>query len=156
MEETPIMKTVREICARDTRYRAHGYVFVLEALDFTAKMLNKHAAEGAERHVTGAELLQGIRSYALQQFGPMALTVLKTWGVTSTEDFGNIVFNLVGAGRLRKTAEDHEEDFNDAYDFQDAFAAPFLPRVDDAAPSPPKRRGRKGRKPISRKGESDE
>jgi len=128
MDESPVTATVRRICAKDKRYRPEAYYLVLDALDYTARMLDKSTKQGAERHVTGKELLDGLRAFALQEFGPMALTVLGTWGVASTRDFGNIVFNLVEAGKLRKTEQDQPSDFDGHYDFQEVFGDPFLPR----------------------------
>src|SRR5437867_1624775 len=95
------------IVRKDPRYPRDAYLFVREALDHTQKMLSKSAkneprqsaspapAEGKVRHVSGQELLAGIRDYALEQFGPMALTVLHEWGVRCCEDFGELVFNMV-------------------------------------------------------------
>lgn len=144
MNEAPFMEAVEGICKKDSRYNAEAYVFMREALDFTAKMLNK-PSEGPERHMTGAELLDGIRAYALQEFGPMAFTTLNTWGIKTTKDFGEIVFNLVESGKLGSTEEDKREDFADGYDFFDAFARPFLP-----AP-PPKRRMARGQRTDNRR-----
>jgi uncharacterized repeat protein (TIGR04138 family) len=129
MDETALTNAIREICAKDHRYRPEAYYFVLEALDFTARMLDKATKEGVERHVGGKELLDGLRLYALQEFGPMTLTVLNTWGLTVTRDFGEIVFSLVSSGKLRKTEQDRPEDFEGGYDFFDAFAEPFQPRT---------------------------
>jgi uncharacterized repeat protein (TIGR04138 family) len=128
VSEGSFIKVVKEICARDPRYEPDAYMFVVESLDYTAKALNKPTREGPERHVTGRELCDGIKAYAIQEFGPMALTVLKTWGITRTEDFGEIVFNLVESGKLRRTEQDTREDFAKGYDFYEAFAVPFLPR----------------------------
>ena len=128
MRESALIKVVKEICQRDKRYRPEGYLFVLEALEFTAKVLNKPTNTGKERHVAGRELLEGIRNYTLQEYGPMSLTVLNRWGIKSTEDIGEIVFSLVESGKLRKTDEDTREDFSNGYDFTEAFAKPFLPR----------------------------
>jgi len=119
-------EAVRTICGRDPRYDRQAYFFVREALDFTVKMLKKPES-GQARHVTGQELLEGIRRYALQEFGPMAITVLRGWGIRRTEDIGEIVFNLVDAGRLGKTKDDSREDFAGGYDFEEAFVRPFLP-----------------------------
>ena len=94
MNDTTFQQAVAEICVRDPRYAEGSYFFLREALDFTVKALKK-PAEGPERHVTGQELSEGIRQYALQEFGPMTLTVLRAWGLQRTEDFGEIVFNLV-------------------------------------------------------------
>lgn len=77
----------------------------------------------------------------------MSLTVLKTWGITKTEDFGEIVFNLVESGQLGKTDRDRKEDFANGYDFQSAFAKPFQP----ASPLPTMPSPREGCKRVSRK-----
>ncbi|MBN2302643.1 MAG: hypothetical protein JXN60_09020 [Lentisphaerae bacterium] len=120
------MDIVNEIRMKDSRYSPDAYLFVREALDHTSKTLKKPSC-GTGRHVTAQELLNGMRSYALQEFGPMALTVLKTWGIARTEDFGEIVFNLVEFEALGSTKEDKKEDFVHGYDFTDAFIKPFLP-----------------------------
>jgi len=128
MADSDFYTVVRDICRQDERYDEEAYAFIREALDFTAKKLSKPTSDVPERHVTGRQLLDGIRDHALQEFGPVALTVLKTWGITSTEDVGEIVFNLVNAGVLRRTETDTKADFAAGYDFEDAFAAPFRPR----------------------------
>jgi len=89
-------------------------------------MLSK-PTEGPERHVSGQELLDGIRKYALQEYGPLSRTVLAQWGITTTDDFGQMVFNLVQKGILGKTEQDKIEDFKNGYDFNVAFRKPFLP-----------------------------
>ena len=131
MHETDFAETVRQICSGDCPYDRQAFHFVREALDFTTCSLQK-PSEGPNRHVSGRELIEGIRRYALQEFGPMAATVLKEWGITKTEDFGRIVFMLVETGKLGKTDDDKLEDFADGYDFEEAFTAPFLP---DQAPA---------------------
>ena len=79
--------------------------------------------------MSGQQLLEGIREFALRQYGPMAITVLDEWGVRRCEDFGEIVFNLVdhGHGLFGKTETDSREDFKGGYDFEEAFKKPFLP-----------------------------
>ena len=139
MRDPAIIKVVKEICARDKRYHPDSYLFVLDALEFTTKMLQKSSKTGKERHVGGRELLEGLRHFALQEFGPMALRVLNTWGLKRTEDFGELVFNLVESGKLRKTEED-----SNGYDFTEAFTLPFLPA---ARPSPARRGTRGARTP---------
>lgn len=109
------LENLDKIFKKGSRYQPEAYQFVMSALNFTVKKLKK------PRHVSGRELLESIRQYALDQFGPMARTVLEHWGVSSTEDFGEIVFDLVGAGLLGKTAEDSKEDFKNGYDFKVAF-----------------------------------
>ncbi len=97
-------------------------------LDYTVRRLDK------PRHVSGQELLDGLREFALEEFGPMAQTVLGGWGVRRTEDFGEIVFNLVEAGLLGKTDQDSRADFANGYDFDDAFRNPFRPSAQRRTP----------------------
>lgn len=103
----------------DGRYRAEAYDFVLAALDHTLGKLEK------PRHVTGQELLLGIREYAQQQFGLLARSVFETWGVHHTDDFGELVFRLVEAKILGKTESDSKDDFRNVYDFGAAFDRGF-------------------------------
>lgn len=126
MQELTFEGALEEILARDTRYHHDAYFFVREALDYTQKLIGKESP-GKLRHVTGQELLDGIRQYALAQFGPMTMTVLEEWGIHRCRDFGEIVFNMVGIGLLAKTEKDSAADFDTAYQFQDAFRKPFLP-----------------------------
>jgi uncharacterized repeat protein (TIGR04138 family) len=114
-----------KLIARDARYDREAYLFLREALDHTQKLLGRSSTE--VRHVSGQQLLVGIRDYALEQFGPMAATVLDDWGVRRCEDFGELVFNLIEQGLLSKTDSDRREDFQGGYDFTDAFRKPFLP-----------------------------
>ena len=79
----------------------------------------------AERHVTGQELCEAIRRYALEQYGYMAKTVLNSWGIHGTGDFGEIVFNLIRIGQMRKTPDDRREDFDNVYDFDDRLQQEF-------------------------------
>lgn len=114
------------IHSKDGRYAKDAYLFVRDALDHTQKTIGKEP-RGRIRHVTGQELLSGIRDYAISQFGPMAMTVLEEWGIRTCEDFGEIVFNMVEVGLLAKTEKDSRADFSGGYDFFDAFQKPFLP-----------------------------
>ena len=106
---------IEDIYERDIRYREDAYIFVMEALAFTQKK-NK-----CTKHVKGEEMLQGMKELLLHKFGPMTLTVLKHWGINNTEDFGNIVFNLVENRVLSKTEDDNIEEFRDGYDFGEVF-----------------------------------
>ncbi|MCX5708119.1 MAG: hypothetical protein NTY14_03960, partial [Candidatus Omnitrophica bacterium] len=108
-------QVINEICVRDQRYKPDSYEFVMQALNFTQKEFKK------EGHISGQELLEGIRKFALEQYGPMAKTVLQHWGITRTADFGNIVFNMIGQKLLSKTESDTQRDFDDVYDFETAF-----------------------------------
>jgi uncharacterized repeat protein (TIGR04138 family) len=132
MKKVHFNEALGQILREDPRYDEHAYYFLREALDFTIKLLAKPAG-GAARHVSGGELLEGIRQYALQEYGPMARTVLNRWGVKRCEDFGEIVFNLVQKGILGKTDQDRKEDFAGGYDFDEAFLQPFRPGKRPAA-----------------------
>jgi uncharacterized repeat protein (TIGR04138 family) len=123
---------------------------VREALDHTLKLLKKPDREEtirlvretgdeskrAQSHVTGQELLEGIRDLALNQFGPLAKTVFDHWGVKRCEDFGEIVFNMVEVGLLGKTEKDSRADFAGGYDFDEAFVKPFLPKAKQTPRAP--------------------
>lgn len=106
---------VDNICEKDFRYKPDAYNFVMEALSFTQKKFKK------DKHVSGVELLKGVRDLMLDEYGPMSLTILRHWGINTTEDFGNIVFNLVKNKVLSKTADDRIEQFRDGYDFEEVF-----------------------------------
>ena len=116
-----------KIVAKDPRYTREAYLFVREALDHTQKMIGKPPKDDAPRHVSGQQLLNGIREYGLQQYGPMTVAVLAEWGLRCCEDFGEIVFNMVENSLLAKTEQDTREDFKGGYSFEDAFRKPFVP-----------------------------
>ena len=111
----------------DSRFGKGAYFFVRKALDFTVKEISESKEVRTSHHVSGQELLEGIRKYALDQFGPLTMTVFNEWNVTRCSDFGDIVFNLVEYGVLGKTDTDRREDFSDGYDFNSAFLQPFVP-----------------------------
>ena len=127
MQEINFDEAVDLILAKDSRFARDAYAFVREALAFTQKLAGKES-RGAIRHVSGQELLNGIRKFALEQFGPMVATVFEEWGVKSCRDFGEIVFNMVEIGLLAKTDKDTRDDFQNGYDFTDAFRKPFWPQ----------------------------
>jgi uncharacterized repeat protein (TIGR04138 family) len=106
------------------RYHPQAYLFVTEALQLTQELLGRELAEQPEEegaHISGRELLDGIRVLGLKQFGMLAPTVFRLWGVETTEDFGRIVFEMVERGELRKTERDSLADFLDIYTFDEAF-----------------------------------
>jgi uncharacterized repeat protein (TIGR04138 family) len=127
MQEINFDEAIERILADDSRFFREAYMFVREALDFTQKLAVKDN-RGRLRHVTGQELLDGIRQFALQQFGPMTATVFEEWGVKNCHDFGEIVFNMVEASLLAKTEKDNRGDFQNGYDFTEAFRKPFWPQ----------------------------
>ena len=127
MQTPSFDEILSKILKTDPRYQQEAYVFLRQALDHTQKGASK-ASKSEARHVSGQELLQGIREFALLQFGPMTVTVLEEWGIRRCEDFGELVFNLVEHGLLSKTEKDSRADFQDGYDFDDAFRKPFQPK----------------------------
>jgi uncharacterized repeat protein (TIGR04138 family) len=135
MQKIGFSEALDSIVAGDPRYQRDAYVFLRDALDFTTKQQKK--VKGATvRHVTGPELLGGVRQYALKEFGPLVMTVFDNWGIRSCEDIGNMVFNLIGAGIFGKTEEDSIEDFKNVYDFEEAFVKPFAPEQPTGAKPP--------------------
>jgi len=126
MQPKDFESALAQILVEDPRYPAEAYAFLREIMEFTSRTLKK-PSHGPSRHITGQELLDGMRRYALQEFGPLARTVLAAMGITRTEDLGELVFNLVDHGFLGKTEEDSKADFACGYDFTEAFNAPFLP-----------------------------
>ena len=126
MHEASFEEGLEQILAKDSRYQRDAYLFVREALDHTQKAVLKEN-RGQMRHITGQELLGGIREFALDQFGPMAITVFEEWGIRKCPDFGEIVFNMVEIGLLAKTESDTRADFEGGYDFDDVFRKSFLP-----------------------------
>ena len=106
------------------RYHRNAYHFVFSSLQFTQEKLNRtaaHVLNEEEAHINGQELCDGFRELALQKFGLLTRTVLRNWGVTSTDDIGRIVFELIDRGEMRKTEHDALDHFFDVYDFEDAF-----------------------------------
>lgn len=123
MSKMTVEDVLARLMARDPRYELEAYAFVRDALEFTVRTLDQ------SRHVSGQELLGGIRKYALAEYGPMARTLLGCWGIHQCEDFGEIVFNLVENGLLGKTDDDEKDDFSGGYDFEDAFVKPYWPQA---------------------------
>lgn len=129
MQNPDFGEIVALICKEDPRFDRKAYDFVRLGLDQTVKELRKKDSGRAERsrHVSGPELLEGLRVYALDQYGPLAKTVLNTWGIRRCRDFGDIVFNLIEYNVFSKTDNDRREDFSDIFDFEEAFVKPFQP-----------------------------
>jgi len=126
MQKIGFAEALDSIISSDPRYQRDAYVFLRDALDFTTKQEKKIKGVSV-RHVSGPQLLDGVRRYALKEFGPMVMTVFDNWGIHSCEDVGNIVFNLISAGVFGKTEDDSIEDFKNVYRFEEAFVKPFAP-----------------------------
>ena len=129
MQDLDFNEVVTLIYKEDPRFNKSVYGFVRQGLDFTVKELKKsdNSRAGKSLHVTGEELLMGLRAFALDQFGPMSRTVLGDWGVTQCSHFGDIVFNLIEYSVFSRNEQDKREDFMDVYTFEEAFDDPFRP-----------------------------
>lgn len=132
MQAMQFDQSVAVILRRDKRFDPHAYFFLKEALDFTLKRVAEGSG-GQPRHVSGPELLDGFRDLALQQFGPMAATLMTEWGVRKCSDVGDMVFNLIEEQIFGRQESDCKEDFIGTYDLEDALRQPFLPRQRTAA-----------------------
>lgn len=134
---------IAQLVKKDRRYKVDAYAFIFESLRYAQESLGMGKETASEplpdpdpaaasdverppeRHVSGQELCEAVRRLALEQYGYMAKTVLNSWGLQSTGDFGEIVFNLIDIGQMRKTPTDRREDFNDVYDFDAALRQDF-------------------------------
>ena len=126
-----------DLLERDKRYKFDAYLFVFDALHYGQTRLDmgkpyapddvddideiEDLEDHIERHVSGQDLCEAIRQFALEQYGLMARAVLADWGVRNTGDFGEIVFNLIDVKKMKKTEHDRREDFDNVYDFDEAF-----------------------------------
>jgi uncharacterized repeat protein (TIGR04138 family) len=107
-------------------YPPEAYDFVQQGLSYTVQDIHGGKTKPPRsRHVSGQQLCEGIRGYALNQYGMLAGTVLKLWNIHSTLDFGRIVFALIEAGQMQKTHEDTIDDFRNVYDFKTAFETEY-------------------------------
>ena len=135
MQKIGFAEALESVVGSDPRYQRDGYIFLRDALDFTTKQQKKVKGVSV-RHVSGPELLDGVRQYALKEFGPMVMTVFDSWGIRCSEDIGHMVFNLIGAGVFGKTEQDSIEDFKNVYDFEEAFVKPFAPAKPESGKRP--------------------
>lgn len=116
---------LRRVLERDSRYPREAYAFVHAVLDYAQRQEQKTDLPETQRHVSGQQLLVAMQELALEEFGPMAATVMSEWGISSGEDFGNLVFNLIEADILSASETDRPEDFAGCEDLNDALEAPF-------------------------------
>jgi uncharacterized repeat protein (TIGR04138 family) len=139
-----------KLLQKDKRYKFEAYAFVFESLNYAQEKMGlgqeqptdeeelepiaklkeeppakRKEAKKTERHMTGQQLCEAIRQFAQDQFGLMAKAVLNSWGVRNTSDIGNIVFNLIEIGQMRKTKQDKREDFDNVFDFDAALVRDF-------------------------------
>ncbi|NKB68811.1 MAG: hypothetical protein GKR89_17230 [Candidatus Latescibacteria bacterium] len=112
---------LEQLIEQDSRYKKAAYLFVFEALHHTMQKQAQPGTPDKKRHISGGDLLRGISELGLDQFGPLTRSVFAHWGVHKTQDFGQIVFNMVAIELMSKREEDRLEDFADVYDFAEEF-----------------------------------
>jgi uncharacterized repeat protein (TIGR04138 family) len=129
---TDSVPSIIDLLQEDPRYKLDAYSFIREALGYAHHQLEMGEPEEIadesgeqERHLTGQQLCEAIRQYALEQFGLLTLNVLESWGVNTTGDFGEIVYNMIRIGLMKQSDHDRREDFNDVYEFQEVFKNEF-------------------------------
>src|SRR3954471_15945399 len=127
------------VLARDPRYSIHGYAFIFEAIEYTKNLKKRIRAKtkgrrpSGSRHVTGRELCEGARLLALSHYGLLAMAVLNQWGIRTTSDLGEIVYNLIASGDLERAPSDSRADFDHVFDFEEALRRDFVLALDDVA-----------------------
>jgi len=114
-----LFDSFKNILEKDKRYKVQAYTFVMAALDVAQKQTKK------TKHVSGQELCQGFKTLAQSEFGLMAKTVIESWGIRTTDDIGEIVYNMIDEGMMVKTEEDKKEDFHNVFDFETVFVKEY-------------------------------
>jgi len=114
-------RSIEEIARQDGRYPAAAVHFVREGLGVAVRQVFGGGQSDEPRHVSGEQLCLGLRELALKRWGYLARPVLRHWNIHTTRDFGEIVFLLVDSGWMHRQDEDILEDFDDVFDFADAF-----------------------------------
>lgn len=118
---------VSAIVETDQTYQKDAYFFLRDSLDYTVKYQRNGELE-EHSHVSGLELLDGMREYALKEFGPMSLAILESWGIKSSRDVGALVYNLIEAEAFGRSDDDDQSDFDRWFSFEEAFQQPFRPK----------------------------
>jgi uncharacterized repeat protein (TIGR04138 family) len=119
MMDPDALKSLEEMARELEKYPVDAFNFVREGLKYTVQKLNEDSA--TEQHITGRDLCWGLRDFALNRWGLLAPLVLRRWNISSTMDFGQIVFVMVEAGWMAKQDNDNLDDFRNVYDFRSAF-----------------------------------
>lgn len=122
--QTPPAKTIEQVVQELDRYPIEAFQFIQEGLNFSVQRFHGKQAD-TPKHVSGQQLCEGLREFALMRWGRLSRTVLRRWGINATYDFGRIVFALIANGMLQKTDEDEIDDFRDVYDFRRAFESEY-------------------------------
>lgn len=125
MNSSLFSTAMQNIMQKSQKFDAKAYQFVVDALDYAVTNMQ----DGEGKHVSAEQLLKGFRNFALEKFGPMSMTILREWGIQKCADVGEIVFNLIAEGAFEKQPDDRPEDFIELYSFEEAFLAPFQPKM---------------------------
>jgi uncharacterized repeat protein (TIGR04138 family) len=128
---TTILQKLLPVVRSDPRYTYEAYEFVFQAIDFTLRSLGRDLPDESSDphdprfHLSGRQLVEGMCEYARREFGMMARTVFRMWGVHRTDDFGEIVFNLIDAGLMSRTDDDSRADFHALFDLDETLDTGF-------------------------------
>jgi uncharacterized repeat protein (TIGR04138 family) len=128
---TSFIKKLMPIVRRDPRYAYEAYEFVSQALVHTNKMLGRELRDentdpnDMRYHVSARQWVEGICDFARHEFGLMAGVVFRMWGIRCTDDFGEIVFNLIDEGLMTPTPDESRADFHALFDLDEALEQGF-------------------------------
>ena len=125
MQKLDFAEAVAILTDSDTRYHADAYFFLRDGLDQAVKLRKRQVGESG--HVTGQQMCERLRQLAIKAFGPMVPTVFDYWGIRKTDDFGEMVWNLIELGVFGRTENDSRADFKNVYSFREAFVEPYVP-----------------------------
>ena len=134
---TSSLQAMRDLLAEDKRYKLDAYQFIRESLQYAHDHMmgeleeDDSSEKAGPRHVTGQQLCEACRLYGMEQYGYLTKMVLAKWGIQSTSDFGELVYNLIRIEQMRKSESDQREDFDNVYDFDDAFEPEFELAAED-------------------------
>ena len=126
MKDHAFLLTIQKILDKDSRFHPEAYSFINDAVIYTVSQINTQK-ERSERHISGFQLLEGIKDFAVSQFGPMAYEVLSSWGLKDSLSIGYVVFNMVDHQLLGKSENDSISDFDNAFDLKEELLKPFQP-----------------------------
>lgn len=144
MDEKAENKAIAAIVREDARYPTEAYELVVDALRAAAKRRRRTPRSPRIGRLDAAGVLDAVRDFALDEYGPMALTLLGSWNVRACRDLGEVVYNLADRGVIALEANDRREDFLGGFDFEEAFRRPFEPERPMRSPAPSRRRRRLG------------
>ena len=128
MKTMPLTKSPRA----KLKYHLQAYCFVTDALTEAQATIGREHESETGGHISARELLDGVRLLGQRRFGMMAKTVFRCWGVLATADIGEIVFEMIERGEMKKTENDQFSDFVEVFSFDDAFDADYVIDVSKA------------------------